>query len=261
MTDFLQPDQRAVADRVVAEQGARRDHLVVALSGSHAYGFPSPDSDLDIKAVHALPAARLLGLAQPKMAADFLRVIDGVEVDYTSNELGAVLAGILAGNGNYIERICGELILATSEVHPELRELTVGALSRRVYRHYAGFARNQRAALEAAEAPTAKKILYVLRTALTGTHLLATGELVTDVAVTAEAHGIGGVAELIEVKKAGERTALAPGQRERWTATLDRAMALLESARAASPLPIEPANAAEVDAWLVDYRLKSGTGR
>jgi hypothetical protein len=261
MSDYLTSEQRAVADKVVAEQGAARDHLVVYLSGSHAYGFPSPDSDLDIKAVHALPAAAFLGLERPALAADFLRVIDGVEVDYTSNELGAVLAGVLGGNGNYIERILGSLVLATSEIHGELRELATGALSRRVYRHYAGFARNQREALERAAAPTAKKILYVLRTALTGAHLLQTGELITDVAVTAGAQGIDGVAELIEVKKAGERTALAPGMLARWTASLDRAMERLEAGRDGSPLPIEPANAAEVDAWLIDYRLTNDRSR
>lgn len=261
MTDPLTPEQQAVADKVIAEQGAARDHLVVCLSGSHAYGFPSPDSDLDIKAVHALPAASFLGLESPTLAADFLRVIDGVEVDYTSNELGAVLAGILKGNGNYIERILGPLMLYRGEVHGELCELTRGALSRRVYRHYAGFARNQRDALEQAAAPTAKKILYVLRTALTGAHLLSTGELVTDVAATAEAHGIDGIGELIEVKRAGERAALAPGQRERWTAVLDRAMELIGAARDRSVLPIDPANAAELDAWLVDYRLKSRSSR
>ena len=253
--NFLEGTQREVAERVLAEQGEARRHLVVALSGSHAYGFPSPDSDLDIKAVHALPGAAFLGLARPKESADFLRVIDGVEVDYTSNELGAVLAGVLKGNGNYVERILGPLIMATSEVHDQLRELCRGALSRRVYRHYAGFARSQREALEAAERPTAKKILYVLRTTLTGAHLLATGELITDVSRAAEAQGIDGIAELIEVKRAGERAALAPGVLARWNATLDAAFDRLEAARDRSALPPEPANAAEVDAWLIDYRL------
>lgn len=253
--EFLEGAQRAVAERVIAEEGARRRHLVVALSGSHAYGFPSPDSDLDIKAVHALPGAAFLGLKQPGLAADFLRVIDGVEVDYTSNELGSVLAGVLKGNGNYIERICGPLILASSEVHDQLRQLCRGALSRRVHRHYAGFARNQREALESADRPTAKKILYVLRTALTGAHLLATGELITDVARAAEAQKIEGVGELIEVKRAGERTALAPGMLERWSAALDAALDKLDRARDRSPLPPEPTNAAEIETWLVDYRL------
>src|SRR5690606_22403890 len=49
---LLAAHPRAVADRVLDEESARRRHLVIALSGAHAYGFPSPDSDLDLKAVH-----------------------------------------------------------------------------------------------------------------------------------------------------------------------------------------------------------------
>lgn len=36
-------------------------------------------------------------------------IIDGVEIDYSSNELRDVLFGILKGNGNYLERILGHL--------------------------------------------------------------------------------------------------------------------------------------------------------
>ena len=44
--------QRLVASRVLAHESAQRRHLVISLSGAHAYGFPSPDSDLDLKCVH-----------------------------------------------------------------------------------------------------------------------------------------------------------------------------------------------------------------
>ena len=41
--------ERAVIDFVLGRESAHRDHVVVALSGAHAYGFPSPDSDLDMR--------------------------------------------------------------------------------------------------------------------------------------------------------------------------------------------------------------------
>src|SRR5687767_11659805 len=93
----------AVATAVLDEESGRRRHLVVSLSGAHAYGFPSVDSDLDLKAVPLDPPAKLLALRPPVLHADRLEVISGVEIDYTSNELGPVLAGILNGNGNYLE--------------------------------------------------------------------------------------------------------------------------------------------------------------
>jgi predicted nucleotidyltransferase len=58
----LTKKQRAVADRVLREEENRRRHLVVSLSGAHAYGFPSSDSDLDLKAIHIEPTAHLLSV-------------------------------------------------------------------------------------------------------------------------------------------------------------------------------------------------------
>jgi uncharacterized protein len=46
---ILDAHARRIADAVLAEEEAERHHVVVALSGAHAYGFPSPDSDLDLK--------------------------------------------------------------------------------------------------------------------------------------------------------------------------------------------------------------------
>ena len=54
---------REVADRVIAHESEKCRHVVVYLSGSHAYGFPSPDSDLDIKASHIEPTETFLGLS------------------------------------------------------------------------------------------------------------------------------------------------------------------------------------------------------
>lgn len=65
MIEVLDPRQRAAADRLLNEESAHRRHLVVSLSGAHAYGFPSPDSDLDLKAVHIAPTEALLGPTSP----------------------------------------------------------------------------------------------------------------------------------------------------------------------------------------------------
>ena len=56
----------------------KRRHVVVSLSGAHAYGFPSPDSDLDIKAVHIDATAELLGFPRTPKPAERLEVVDGV---------------------------------------------------------------------------------------------------------------------------------------------------------------------------------------
>lgn len=251
----LTQHQAAVAAEVLAHEESRRRHLVIYLSGAHAYGFPSPDSDLDLKAVHGEPAGALLGLSPPPSHASRVEVVKDVEVDYTSNELGPVLAGVLGGNGNYIERFLGDLVLYATPALDELRPLIQRSLSRRVHRHYRGFATQQRAAFETAENPTAKKLLYVLRTALTGIHVLRTGELVTDVTRLAEPYGFTDVEHLIAVKRSGERVGLDSALALHWKPRLSGLFASIDEAVAKSPLPAEPANEPELDAWLVAHRL------
>src|SRR5262249_49586092 len=119
----LAPGQRAVMERVIAEEERNRSHLVIALSGAHAYGFPSPDSDLDLKAIHIDPTAKILGLSPGAPHADRMEVVGGVEIDYTSNELKPVLIGILQGNGNYIERVLGAHLPFVSPALDELKPL------------------------------------------------------------------------------------------------------------------------------------------
>lgn len=250
--EWLTEAQRATSRAVIEREGARRAHVVVSLSGAHAYGFPSPDSDVDLKAIHVAPTASLVGLSPSAAPTDRIEVIDGVEMDYTSNELGAVLSGILKGNGNYLERVLGGAALAGSPWLDALQPLARRSLSRRYHRHYRGFAYGQRKEFDAT--PTAKKLLYVLRTTLTGAHLLRTGEVVLDVTTLLDEHGLGAARALVEAKRAGERAVLPEAERARWLAEVDGAFARLDEAHEASALPDEPRGEDEMEAWLVEVR-------
>ena len=248
----LTPAQWSVMDRALAEEEARREHLVVYLSGAHAYGFPSPDSDLDLKAIHIARTADLLGLSPPPPTVDRAEVMDGVEIDYTSNEIAHALAGMLAGNGNFLERVLGRTTAHASRLLDDLRPIVQRALCRRVHRHYRGFAQNQREALE--KEPTAKKLLYVLRTTLTGIHLLETGQMEPDLTRLMDRYGVEDAAALVERKRAGERVGLDPALLAAWRPRVDALFQRLDHAREHSPLPEEPPNVAEVEAWLLDVR-------
>lgn len=250
----LTDHQAAVARAYLAERAAERDHLVIYLSGAHAYGFPSPDSDLDLKCVHVAPTRELVGLRADPGGAERMTVVDGVELDYGSNELGDVLRGVVAGNGNYLERLLGTQVLGGDlGALATLRPLVTAALSRRVARHYRGFATAQLRAAD--ERPSAKKLLYVLRTALTGRHLLATGELETDLTALAPRYQLA-VAPLVAIKLTGERIGLDEPERVAWRAVAVAAVAALERAVGDSPLPPEPPPeaVAALDAWLIARR-------
>ncbi|MBI2393914.1 MAG: nucleotidyltransferase domain-containing protein [Deltaproteobacteria bacterium] len=250
----LTADQLRIAERVIGEEETRREHVVVYLSGAHAYGFPSPDSDLDLKAIHVASTADLLGLEVPEPTFDRAEVLDGVEIDYTSNELAHALAGMLAGNGNFLERVLGRTVAFASPLLDELRPIARRSLSRRVHRHYRGFAANQLRFLE--KEPTAKKLLYVLRTATTGIHLLETGQLDPDLTSLMARYGLPDAAELVERKRAGERVALDPAQLAAWRPRVDALFARLDAARETSLLPEDPPNAPEVRDWLLSVRRR-----
>ncbi len=254
----LNAHQLVVTNRVLDEESTKRRHVVVSLSGGHAYGFPSPDSDLDLKAVHIVPTEKLLGLSPPPQhAPDRLEVLDGVEIDYSSNELQVVLAGILQGNGNFLERVLSRFTLRSSPEHESLRDIVKRSLSRRLHRHYRGFAAGQLREWEKDGFRSAKKLLYVLRTTLTGTHALLTGEIETDVTLLLDAHGFGAARELVEAKRRGERSELEPEVAERWKVAVGRSLDLLDEALAKSALPEEPPNVDEVEGWLVELRRRS----
>ena len=241
------------ADAILDRESADRAHVVVALSGAHAYGFPSPDNDLDLKAVHVAPTEHFLGLAKAEREHNLIEVVHGVEVDYTSNELGGVVQGLLDGNGNYLERVLGSHLLRRDARHAELAELAKLALSRRYLRHYRGFALNQLHRVQRSERPAAKQVLYVLRTALTGTHLMRSGELVVDVNLLLDDYGYADAEELIAAKREGENMVLAAPVKAAWLDRLDDAVAGLDEAESSSPLPLE-VNAGPFEAWLVRIR-------
>lgn len=251
----LTNEQQVVTDRVIAEESAKREHLVVYLSGAHAYGFPSPDSDVDLKCIHIAPTEAIVGFNLPTMTFDRAEILDGVEMDYTSNELGAALRGILSGNGNFLERVLGDSIIG--EPTPALltlRPLAKAALSRNYHAHYRGFATSQMK--ELAAKPTVKKLLYVLRTAVTGTHLMTTGELETDLRKLGPLYHLGDIAPLIEAKRKGERVGASAELLDEWTPRLPKVFSALDRARDASVLPVAAPDEAvlALEKWMIAAR-------
>lgn len=253
----LDAHQNDVAASVLGHEGEQRTHLVIHLSGAHAYGFPSKDSDLDLKAVHIEPTRNLLRLNPPKLVFNRLEVIDGVEIDYTSNELSRCVANLLIGDGNMLERVLSTTPMETHPALTELAELARGAISKRFERHYKGFAHSQHVRLKEATEPTAKKLLYVLRTALTGAHLLREGDCNPDLTQLYERYGFPEVEELIEIKQHEERGALPEAWRPKVPQLVERAFSLLDRAHQESKLPDEAANRDALEAWLLEIRQAS----
>lgn len=248
-----EPALDAQLQRFLAAHPPPGQLLLCAVTGSHLYGFSSPDSDVDLKGIHQAPTAAVLGLGELRQNHDVLTVLDDVEWDLTTNELRQALRLMLRGNGNLLERIFSPLQAAPSPVVEELQELARGALSRRCHGHYRGYLKGM--CREHRQSGTAKSLLYSYRVALTGLHVLRTGEVLAHLPTLVEAHGPPELHELIAVKQQQTEAGPAPAALAR---ALQRGWPALETAldeaRERSPLPEEPANLAEVESWLLERR-------
>ncbi len=234
--------------------------LFASVSGAHLYGFPSPDSDVDLRGCHVLPARALLGLHPPKPTLNRTWTVDGVEIDLVSHDLVKYVVLLLQPHGNYLEQLFSPLVVLDTPWAEEMRALArQGAISRRVYQPYAGYARSQwlqwRKQAMAGPAPL-KPLLYAYRVSLTGIHLLRTGQVNANLAELAPEYGYGHLLGLIAAKTAEHATLLLPV--EEHDAALARLQDDLLAARDASPLPEDPTNTAALDDFVLRVRLAEG---
>jgi predicted nucleotidyltransferase len=238
--------------RFLATQGAPGG-LVVGVTGAHYYGFPSPDSDLDLKGIHVAPTHEVVALNPPPDSVDFLGIFEGLEIDYTSHELAFALRLLLKGNGNILERILSPLQLLESDEVTELQALGRTAASKKFFHHYRGFFGRMCQDWRKADTKTVKGLLYAYRSALTGIHLLRTGECVGDVIRLAPIYDFDRVPELVARKIRGPEHGELVTTAE-FDADLERLESLLEDAHRASPLPAETSSAEALNQFLIRMR-------
>lgn len=230
--------------------------LLCGVTGSHLYGFPSSDSDLDLKAIHFAPARSLLGLNEPPETFDRQTVFSGIECDFTSHEARKALRLLLGGNGNMLERIFSPFQLYPNDEMEEFRALARQSVSKQFYYHYRGYFQGMCREHIRSEPPRAKSLLYSYRAALTGVHLLQTGEMMADLTQLAPCYGFAVILDLIRFKRErGETSALDAAGCELWCSRWPELEALLEKAFQHSPLPDESPNRSAIDAWLVSRRV------
>ena len=242
------------ARRFLAKHAAPNP-LVAAVTGSHLYGFPSKDSDIDLKGVHCAPTADVVSMRPPQEAVDFLGDFEGTEIDYTSHELGQALRLLMRGNGNILERLASPLQVIASDDREELSRLGLGAISKKFYGHYRGFFGTMRDQHAKAEQKTAKGLLYCYRSALTGIHLLRTGRVLCDVNRLGPEHGFPRVLRLAEAKQQGTEFGTIEDAAE-YEEDLPRLETALEESWRASTLPELPPNESALSAYQVAMRRR-----
>ena len=244
------------ARRFLAAHPPPGEVMAVGVTGAHYYGFPSGDSDVDLKGVHIAPTEQLLGLTPPRDSFDRLLDFEGVEHDLTTHELGRAMSLLLRGNGNVLERLTSPLQVIESDEARELAALARGAISKRFVGHYAGFFRGTQREHARHEPRRIKPMLYSYRVALTGAHLLLTGEIEGDLERLAQEHGFEEVLPFVMQKREGcEHEHLDPADDVRLSARWAALEEYLTRARERSSLPESPPNESDIEAWVVAARL------
>ncbi|HEY2854353.1 MAG TPA: nucleotidyltransferase domain-containing protein [Gemmatimonadaceae bacterium] len=164
--------------RLVAEVAAHPFPLLFAtVSGAHLYGFPSPDSDFDLRGTHIAPNVLLTGLDRIDETIKSSHVREGMEVDLVTHEVRKFFMLLLRDNGYVLEQLYSPLVVHASAMHEELKVIARGCITRRCVRHYLGFAENQWLLFEKDEPHRLKPLLYTFRVLLSGLHLMRTGEV------------------------------------------------------------------------------------
>src|SRR5688500_17303882 len=155
--------------------------LFVTISGAHLYGFPSPDSDYDLRGVHVLPVREVVGLDAGRETIEVSRDEPGLELDLVSHDAKKFFTLLLRRNGYVLEQLYSPLVLHTTPEHAELKRIAAGCVTKHHAHHYFGFAETQWKLFLKESPRRVKPLLYVYRVLLTGIHLMRTGEVEANV--------------------------------------------------------------------------------
>ncbi|MFO0877988.1 MAG: nucleotidyltransferase domain-containing protein [Gemmataceae bacterium] len=237
--------------KLVESQG--HTPLFVTVSGAHLYGFPSPDSDVDLRGAHLLPLAEVVALDPPVETLERNLDQDGTEIDLVSHDLGKYLRLLMKNNGYVLEQIFSPLVVLGQAFLDELRPLAQRCITRHHYHHYRGFINTQKRLLDRQETKQVKPLLYAYRVLLTGIHLLRTGEVEPNLPRLAEEYRLPFIPDLIAQKRQEKQH--APDLDWPWhAAQLAHLEADLDAWYTQSPLGEERPHS-EVSAFLVERRL------
>jgi predicted nucleotidyltransferase len=210
LSDMI-PDDRhreilARMDTIGIEEGATI--LLAIESGSRAWGFPSPDSDFDVRFFYTRSARAYLGLQSPR---DVIERPITDDVDLNGWDIRKALNLLLRGNAVAVEWLVSPIVYREAPgFRSALDELTARLVRRPLLaKHYFHLGRAAYSDLSEAEEVKLKRYLYAVRPALallwleehrdrlppmSLPELLAQTRIDADVAATLD--------ELIEIKRA-----------------------------------------------------------
>lgn len=231
--------------------------LFATISGAHLYGFPSPDSDFDLRGVHMLPLETVVGLDEGDQTVEKEGIYDGLEIDLVTHDAEKFFRLMLKRNGYVLEQIFSPLVVYSTPEHEEIKAIAKNCITRHHAHHYLGFAATQWKLFAKESPPRVKPLLYVYRVLLTGIHLMRTGELEANLVTLNQSAKLSYIDELVDRKRSGpEKGTLGAADLDFHTREYERLTAELESAYEANKLPEMPSARGELNDLLVRLRTR-----
>jgi predicted nucleotidyltransferase len=232
--------------------------VFATVSGAHLYGFPSLDSDYDLRGAHVLPPAAVMGLDARDETLEKSAIVEGLELDLVTHDVRKFFLLLLKKNGYVLEQLLSPLVVKTSAAHEELKALAPACITRYHAYHYLGFAQTQWGLFEKENPRRAKPLLYVYRVLLTGIYLMRTGRVQANLVLLNEEFKLRFVPDLIARKLAGgEHSALNDADLEFHRGEYLRLRGELERAMEASALPEAASSRSSLNDLLLRLRVEN----
>ena len=140
--------------------------LLACETGSRAWGFPSPDSDFDVRMIYVHPKDWYLTLNDKRDTIE--RMLENKELDITGWDLKKALNLLRKSNPPLLERIQSPIIYQADDAFlSDIRSVSQRHYSKiATIHHYLSMAKKIREDLDPGEAYKLKKLFYALRTAI-----------------------------------------------------------------------------------------------
>ncbi len=187
--------------QIIAEQSFPL--LFATISGAHLYGFPSPDSDFDLRGVHILPIKEVVGLDVGRETIEVEEIRDGLELDLVTHDAKKFFGLMLKKNGYVLEQIFSPLVVHEMPEFAELREIAKTCITKHHSHHYFGFAETQWKLFNKEKPPRVKPLLYIYRVLLTGIYLMQKGVIEANLVTLNEVYKLPYIPDLISRKLSG----------------------------------------------------------
>jgi len=230
--------------------------LFATLSGAHLYGFPSPDSDYDLRGSHILPAREVVGLQTGRETVEVMEIVGDLELDLVAHDIKKFFQLLLKKNGYVLEQLYSPLIVQTTPEHEELKQIAKSCITRHHSHHYLGFARTQWRLFEKERLRRVKPLLYIYRVLLTGIHLMRSGIVEANLVRLNEAFKLPYLPDLIARKReSSENSTLEDSQTEFHQGEYERLRGELEAASQNSHLPNNPSAQEALNDLLIRLRM------